>query len=97
MAPAAGGGGGITVVPPSLTQAGSAVKGAATQAHEAAASGGLGACVATGYPALDAALSDFDARWSTAVSRSGTAGEELAAALTAASAAYTQTDACVMP
>jgi hypothetical protein len=31
------------------------------------------------------------------VSRSSTAGEELAAALSSASSAYTQTDACVIP
>jgi hypothetical protein len=92
-----GGGGGITVVPPSLAQAGSAVKNASNSAKEAGASGGLNACVSTGYPALDGALASFDSGWTTNVSRSSAAGEELAAALSAASSAYTQTDSCVIP
>lgn len=92
-----GGGGAITVVPPSLTQASSTVRSAASQAHEAEASGGLNACVSTGYPALDGALSDFDGRWTSNVTRSSTAGDELASALTAASSAYTQTDQGVIP
>ncbi|HEX3907080.1 MAG TPA: hypothetical protein VHW92_04030 [Mycobacteriales bacterium] len=92
-----GGGGGITVAPSSLTQAGSAVKSASTQVQEAGASGGLNACVSTGYPALDGALADFDGRWTSNVSRSSSAGEDLGAALSAASAAYTQTDSCVIP
>jgi hypothetical protein len=92
-----GGGGGITVVPPSLVQAAAAVKTASRQVQEAGASGGLNACVSTGYPVLDGALSDFDGRWTTNVSRSSAAGDDLAAALTAASSAYTQTDSCVIP
>lgn len=92
-----GGGGGITVAPASLTQAGAAVKGASTQVQEAGASGGLNACVSTGYPALDGALADFDSRWTSNVSRSSSAGEDLGVALAAASAAYTQTDSCVIP
>jgi hypothetical protein len=97
LADGGGGGGGITVVPPSLVQASSAVKSASNCVKEAGASGGLNACVSTGYPALDGALADFDGRWTTNVSRSSTAGEELAAALSSASAAYTQTDTCVIP
>jgi hypothetical protein len=92
-----GGGGGITVVPSSLVQASSAVKSASNTVKEAGASGGLNACVSTGYPVLDGALADFDGRWTTNVGRSGTAGEELAAALSSASSAYSQTDTCVIP
>jgi hypothetical protein len=92
-----GGGGGITVVPPSLVRAAAAVKSASGQVQEACASGGLNACVSTGYPALDGALADFDGRWTANVSRSSVAGEDLAAALSAASSAYTETDSCVIP
>jgi hypothetical protein len=92
-----GGGGGITVVPPSLVHAAATVKSASTQAQEAGASGGLNACVSTGYPALDGALADFDGRWTSNVSRASVAGEDLSAALSAASSAYTQTDSCVIP
>ena len=90
-------GGGITVAPASLTHAASAVRSASGHAEEAGASGGLNACVTTGYPTLDGALNGFDARWTSNVSRSGNAGEQLAGALTAASTAYLQTDAGAMP
>jgi hypothetical protein len=97
MPAAADGGGGITVVPPALSEAGARVRAVVGRAREAAASGSATMCIATGSPELDAALSGFDGQWSVTASRISDAGDDLATALSTASIAYTQTDACVIP
>jgi hypothetical protein len=97
MLVADGGGGGFSVDPAALSAAGSRVRAISGQAREAGASGSLNACVTTGYPALDGALEQFDARWSTAVSRTSDAGRDLGGSLSSASSAYLFTDGSAVP
>lgn len=97
MPAADAGGGGFAVVPAALGSTAARVRATSVAAREAGASGASHACLETGAPQLDAVLETFDSRWSTTVARLAEAGEDLATALSSASAAYLQTDACVVP
>lgn len=89
---ASDGGGGISVSPAALAAAGGRITAIAGHIRETGSSGALNACVVTGSPALDGALSQFDMRWSTTVERMGDAATDLGKALSSASTAYLYTD-----
>lgn len=96
MALADGGGGSIRVSPDALHAAGGRLRTAAGNAREAIASSNR-TCIDTGSPELNAALSQFDGRWTTEVTRLTDAADQLGSAVTAAGSAYLSLDTCIVP